>query len=60
MVRVDARPYSPVMAEMNPLPRTLTEAVNYFAFPENCLSYLVARPRAVGAASLDSHAYLTT
>jgi transposase-like protein len=25
------------------LPRTLLEAVKYFAFPENCLSYLVAR-----------------
>src|SRR5580704_10295893 len=32
-----------LMDEMNPLPRTLTEAVRYFAVPENCLSYLVAR-----------------
>jgi transposase-like protein len=26
----------------NPLPRTLVEAVKYFAIPENCLSYMVA------------------
>jgi Transposase zinc-ribbon domain len=43
MARVDARAYGPVMVGMNPLPRTLTEAVNYFALPENCLSYLAAR-----------------
>lgn len=30
------------MASETPLPRTLLEAVKYFAKPENCLSYLVA------------------
>jgi transposase-like protein len=36
------------MVEINPLPRTLAEAVRYFDFPENCLSYLVARRWANG------------
>ena len=31
------------MDTTNPLPRTLLEAVKYFANPENCLSYLVSR-----------------
>jgi transposase-like protein len=31
------------MTSRNALPRTLVEAVKYFATPENCLSYLVAR-----------------
>jgi len=31
------------MAPRDPLPRTLVEAVKYFANPDHCLSYLVAR-----------------
>lgn len=31
------------MASTNPLPKTLLQAVKYFANPDNCLSYLVAR-----------------
>jgi len=33
------------MDSRNPLPRTLIEAVKYFAKPDNCLSYMVARRR---------------
>ena len=31
------------MATRDPLPRTLIEAIRYFADPANCLSYLVSR-----------------